>query len=190
MEVLLNKLNNIKQKPVLVYSMGCLLLFAVSFLFTYYLRVIYSPAWMSQIKWSLIIFGFFFALAVCWFVAVKLKNKNMPLFMAILLFVLGMVWVYATPPNQVPDEYTHYLRSYQMAQGQWGFDEKHVFPDDVNSFVKHFPTAHNNGYPAKEGNTVYNRFLEYYDAVEIVLGENDNGTITFYVSEKMLIKSK
>ena len=35
MEVLLNKLNNIKQKPVLVYSMGCLLLFAVSFYLIY-----------------------------------------------------------------------------------------------------------------------------------------------------------
>ena len=181
MEVLLNKLNNIKQKPVLVYSMGCLLLFAVSFLFTYYLRVIYSPAWMGQIKWSLIIFGCFFALAVCWFAAAKLKDKNMPLFMAVLLFVLGMVWVYATPPNQVPDEYTHYLRSYQMAQGQWGFDEKHVFPDDVNSFVQHFPLAHNNGYPAKEGNTVYNRFVEYYDALEKGEKAPNAGIIIFQV---------
>ena len=78
MEVLLNKLNNIKQKPVLVYSMGCLLLFTLSFLFTYYLRVIYSPVWMGQVKWSLIIFAFLFVLAVCWFAFARLKDKNMP----------------------------------------------------------------------------------------------------------------
>ena len=101
--------------------------------------------------------------------------------MSLLLFILGMVFVFATPPNQAPDEQTHFLRSYQMAQGQWGFDQNHIYPDDVNSLIAHFHVAHNNGYPAKEGNTVYNRFLEYYDAVNSGEKAENTGIIIFQV---------
>lgn len=174
-------LTDIKQKPVLIYSMGCLLLFAVSFLFTYYLRVIYSPVWLGQIKGTAAVFFALWLLYTFFVAAAKFKEKNTPLFMALLLFILGTVWTFATPPNQVPDEHTHFLRSMQMAQGQWGFDENHIFPDDVNSFIKHFPQAHNNGYPAKEGNTVYNRFEEYYSALEKGEKAENTGIIIFQV---------
>ncbi|MBQ3008803.1 MAG: DUF2142 domain-containing protein, partial [Oscillospiraceae bacterium] len=174
-------LNNLRQQPVLVYSMGCLLLFAVSFLFTYYLRVIYSPVWLGQINGTAGIFAFLWFMYTAFVLRAKFRKKNTPLFMTILLLVLGVVWTFATPPNQVPDEHTHFLRSMQMAQGQWGFDEHHVFPDDVNSFIKHFPQAHNNGYPAKEGNTVYNRFVEYYDALENGEKAENVGIIIFQV---------
>ncbi len=174
-------INTLKQKPMLIYGIGCLLLFALSFLFTYYLRVIYSPVWLEQIKGTLFIFCGFWALYTAFLLAATQKGKNPALFMAMLLFALGVVWTFATPPNQVPDEHTHFLRSCQMAQGQWGFDEKHVFPDDINSFVKHFPQAHNNGYPAKEGNTVYNRFMEYYAAVNSGEKAPNVGIIIFQV---------
>ncbi len=167
---LLNKTKEIsdtvRQKPMLVYGIGCLLLAVLSFFFTYYLRVIYSPAWLGQIKGTVVISAAFIALWTAFCLASKLKDRNMPLFMSLLLFVLGMVFVYATPPNQVPDENTHFLRSYTMAQGQWGFDENHQFPDDVNLLMQHFPVAYNNGYEAREGATVYHRFAQYAQAVE------------------------
>ncbi|MBQ3587923.1 MAG: DUF2142 domain-containing protein [Oscillospiraceae bacterium] len=185
MDVLANKLrmtvDNLKKKPVLVYSMGCLLLFALSFFFTYYLRVIYSPAWLGQINGTLGIFGALWLVYTAFVLAARFAKNNRSLFMALLLLVLGVVWTFATPPNQVPDEHTHFLRSHQMAQGQWGFDQHHVFPDDVNSFIKHFPQAHNNGYPAKEGNTVYNRFVEYYDALKSGEKAENVGIIIFQV---------
>ena len=96
----------------------------------------------------------------------SLNSEKEALFLSSLLFIMGILWTFATPPNQVPDEQTHYLRRHAMAQGQWGFDREHDYPDDVNSFIRHFPEAHNNGYPAKVGNTMYNRFLEYREAVE------------------------
>lgn len=181
MDGLKNKILSIRQKPVLFYGMGCLLLAVFSFLFVYYLRVIYSPSWLGQIKGSAVVFVFLLALSAAFVISSKLKEKNMPLFMALLLLVMGLVYAFATPPNQVPDEHTHFLRSYAMAQGQWGFDENHVYPDDVNSFALHFPTAHNNGYPAKEGNTVYNRFLEYFAAVESGEKAPNTGIIIFQV---------
>ncbi len=176
-----NLINNIRKKPMLVYGIGCLLLLSLSFFFVYYLRVIYSPAWLGQIKGTLGVFAFVWLMYTAFVLAKRKRKDNLPLFMAKLLFVLGIAWTFATPPNQVPDEQTHYLRSYQMAQGQWGFDEKHVFPDDVNSFIKHFPVAHNNGYPAKEGNTVYNRFVEYSAAIEAGEKAPNSGIIIFQV---------
>ena len=182
---LLNKTKEIfetvRQKPMLVYGIGCLLLTVFSFFFTYYLRVIYSPVWLGQIRGTLFISLAFVALWTAFVLAAKFKDKNQPMFMTLLLFVLGLVFVFATPPNQVPDEQTHYLRSYAMAQGQWGFDENHQYPDDVNLFMKHFHIAHNNGYPAKEGNTVYNRFLEYFSAVEAGDVAENQGIIIFQV---------
>ena len=182
---LLNKtkeiFDTVRQKPMLVYGIGCLLLTVLSFFFTYYLRVIYSPAWLGQINGTLYISAGFVVLWTAFVVAAKFKDKNQPLFMALLLFVLGMVFVFATPPNQVPDEQTHYLRSYAMAQGQLGFDEKHQYPDDVNLFIKHFPIAHNNGYPAKVGNTAYNRFMEYFAALESGAVAENQGIIIFQV---------
>ena len=173
--------DTVRQKPMLVYGIGCLLLAVFSFFFTYYLRVIYSPVWLGQIKGTLVISAAFILLWTAWMVAVRFNGRNQPLFMTALLFVLGMVFVFATPPNQVPDEQTHFLRSYQMAQGQWGFDRYHVYPDDVNSLIAHFHVAHNNGYPAKEGNTVYNRFEEYYAALEAGEKADNYGIIIFQV---------
>ena len=185
LNTLLNKtkeiFDTVRQKPMLVYGIGCLLLPVISFFFTYYLRVIYSPRWLGQLNGTLYISAAFVMLWTAYALAANFKDKNQPLFMTILLFVLGMVFVFATPPNQVPDEQTHYLRSYAMAQGQLGFDENHIYPDDVNLFIKHFPVAHNNGYPAKEGNTVYNRFMEYFAAVENGAAAENTSIIIFQV---------
>ncbi len=176
-----NLINDIRKKPMLVYGIGCLLLFCLSFFFTYYLRVIYSPVWLGQVNGTVGIFVFFWLFYTAFVLAKRKRKDNLPLFMAKLLFILGLAWTFATPPNQVPDEPTHYLRSYQMAQGQWGFDENHIYPDDVNNLVKHFPLAHNNGYPAKVGNTVYNRFQEYFAAIESDEKAPNQGIIIFQV---------
>ncbi len=173
--------NKFSKKPVLLYGMGCLLLFGLAFFFTYYLRVIYSPKWLGQVNGTVGIFAFLWLMFTAFFAAARIRGKNPAAFMALALLALGVMWTFATPPNQIPDEHTHYLRSYQMARGQWGFDEKHIFPDDVNSFVKHFPVAHNNGYPAKVGNTVYNRFVEYFDAIEAGEKAPNQGIIIFQV---------
>lgn len=179
---LLNKtkeiFDTVRQKPMLVYGIGCLLLAVFSFFFTYYLRVIYSPAWLNQINGTLAVSAATILLWTAFALASKFKDKNQPLFMVLLLFVLGMVFVYATPPNQAPDENTHFLRSYTMAQGQWGFDEGHIFPNDVNLLMQHFPVAYNNGYKAREGATVYHRFVAYADAVK---NGSDPGSMSIYI---------
>ncbi|MEG1781963.1 MAG: DUF2142 domain-containing protein [Oscillospiraceae bacterium] len=159
------KLRELRQKPVLLYGMGCFALLIAAVFGVYYIRVIFSPPWLGQIKGTVVIFAILWVLYTAFCVALLIKKRDISLFMSLLLLILGVVFTFATPPNQVPDEQSHFLRAYAMAQGELKFDENHIYPDDVNSFILHFPVMHNNGYPAKEGNTVYNRFSEYFSAI-------------------------
>ena len=159
------KFNYLAKRPVLIFGMGCLLLFIISFFGVYWLRVIYSPAWLGQIKGSLVVFFTLFVVFGIIRFGARFKDKNPRLFLSLCLFVLGVLFAFATPPNQVPDENTHFLRAYSMAEGQWGFDANHIYPNDVRLLMKYFPTAYNNGHPAKQGDTVYDRFTDYKAAV-------------------------
>ena len=179
MDSLKTKFNNLKQKPMLIFGMGCLLIFIFSFFFTYYLRVIYSPVWLGQVKGTAAISVALCTLWGMFYFSSKLKDKD--LFMTILLFVMGLVFCFSTPPNQVPDEQSHFLRSYAMAQGQFGFDENHIYPDDVNLLMKYFPVAYNNSYKAREGQTIYNRFEDYRNALENGEQRDNTGIIIFQV---------
>jgi uncharacterized membrane protein len=160
------RIESFRARPACVIAVGLVILLLLSAFRTYHIRVIYMPRWLGQVQGTLILFFSLSLVSGLFFLLSRLKGKNDALFLSGLLLVLGLLWTFATPPNQVPDEQTHYLRRHAMAQGQWGFDREHVYPDDVNSFIRHFPEAHNNGYPAKVGNTMYNRFLEYRRAVD------------------------
>lgn len=175
------KFNNLAKRPVLIFGMGCLLLFAVSFFGVYWLRVIYSPAWLGQIKGSLAVFFVLFAVFGIIRLGARFKDKNPRLFLSICLFVLGAVFAFATPPNQAPDENTHFLRAYSMAEGQWGFDANHIYPNDVRLLMKYFPTAYNNGHPAKRDDTVYDRFTEYKSALSAGEERGNVSVIIFQV---------
>lgn len=167
------QINNLKQKPMLIYGIGCLLLFCFAFFVIYYVRVIYSPQNLSQISGSLVLFFILFAVAFFAVLSGKIAKNNTALLMSCLIFISGVVFCFVNPPNQAPDEQSHYLRSYAMAMGDFQYDENQVWPNDVNLLIDYFHTAHNNGYPAKEGNTVANRFEEFYTALNS--GEKGEG---------------
>ena len=160
------RIEGMKARPACMIAAGLVILLLLSAFLVYHIRVIYMPEWLGQVQGTLILFLSLSVLGALFLLLSRLEKRNEALFLSSLLFIMGILWTFATPPNQVPDEQTHYLRRHAMAQGQWGFDREHEYPDDVNSFIRHFPEAHNNGYPAKVGNTMYNRFLEYREAVE------------------------
>lgn len=163
----LQKINKLKQKPVLTNSVGCLFMFALSFFFIYRVRVINAPKYIAgmrgQIIYTLGVFAFAMLFVLIFRAAKKRSGENLPLFMSALVFALGVLFSFATPINQVPDENTHFLRGVQMAYGDWGFEEGYVFPDDVNLLMQCFPVAYNNGYPAKDTGIVYDRYSQYYE---------------------------
>jgi uncharacterized membrane protein len=161
-----NAMNKLKNRPMIIkYIIGPVLLFAISAFSVYHMRVIFMPQWLSQWRGTAVLFCF---LAVCYFLFLFFKSaggKNENKFLTGLILVLGLFWAMATPPNQVPDEPSHFLRSYAISQGDFSFDSGHIYPDDVNSFILHFPAAHNNGHKIRPGDTFYNRFIEYENAI-------------------------
>lgn len=151
---------------MLLCGIGYPILFILSGFIVYFWRVVYSPEWLSQIKYTFILFVILSAIYTSVWLAKKLSKGNTAMFMACLIFIAGLIFAFVNPPNQVPDEQTHFLRSYAIAMGDFHFDKNQSWPNDVNLLIEHFPVAHNNGYPAKVGNTVYNRFTEYFTALE------------------------
>ena len=166
-------LNNFKQKPMLQCGIGCLLLFCTAFFAVYFVRVVYSPQWLSQLGGTFGLFGIFVAVAALSLLAKKLSKGNTALFMSLLIFLSGTLFVFITPPNQVPDEPSHFLRGYAMGMGDFAFDEEQEWPNDVNLLIDNFPIAYRNGYPAEKGNTIFTQFNNYFE--DLKNGEKGTG---------------
>ena len=173
--------DSMKHKPVLLCGIGCFVLFCFAFFTIYYVRVMFEPHWVTQLNGTLVLFGILFAVVAAALLAKKLCKNNRALFMALLLFIVGMVFVFVTPPNQAPDEQSHFLRSYAMGMGDFQFDEGQVWPNDVYLLMDAFPIAYNNGYPARETYTVANRFDMYFNSLNNGTRGNPIGIIIFQI---------
>ena len=160
-----NALLSARQKPVLLYGAGGFMLAALSFFTIYFVRVVYEPRWITQLGGTLVLFGIFAAVAALALLAKKLCRNNTALLMTALIFIVGVLFCFVTPPNQVPDEASHYLRSYAMGMGDFQFDENQQWPNDVYLLMEAFPVAYRNGYPAEKGCTILDRFDIYFDSV-------------------------
>lgn len=161
-----NITDNLKQKPMLLSGIGCLLLFCIAFFAVYFVRVVHSPQWISQIKGTMVLFGILLALSVFVVIAKNFSKKNTALFMTCLIFISGVFFAFINPPNQVPDEPSHFLRSYAMAMGDFHYDQQQQWPNDVNLLMDYFPSAYRNGHPAKKGNTILTCYENYHNALE------------------------
>ena len=60
---------------------------------------------------------------------------------AACILLCGMLFVFANPPMQTPDETDHYLRTYAISMGHFDFDAERGYPEDVNELVAAFPGA-------------------------------------------------
>lgn len=71
---------------------------------------------------------------------------------AAALLCAGLLFCFANPPLQSPDEASHYLRAYSVSRGHLNFDYERGYPDDVNALEQAFPAAWvnaNNGHALK-----------------------------------------
>lgn len=114
---------------------------------------------------------------------------------AILLFACGLLYVFANPPMQAPDEYTHYLRTVRISQGQLTFDGETPFEPEVAGLYNSFPGAWVNAHTSMgvlDGEKYYNtagyalkqygedgQVLSVWDSFAAYLnGENTEGKVT------------
>lgn len=165
--------DNLKQKPILLCGIGCLLLFCGAFFAVYFVRVVYSPGWLGQVNGTLALFGIMATVAALSFGAKRISKNNTAVFMTLLIFISGVFFAFITPPNQVPDEPSHFLRGYAMGMGDFEFNEEQEWPNDVKLLMDNFPAAYRNGHPAEKGNTIFTNFQNYFD--DLANGEEGTG---------------
>ena len=60
---------------------------------------------------------------------------------AVCIFLCGLLFAFANPPLQTPDEADHYLRTYAISTGHFDFDASRTYPDDVAYLLEAFPGA-------------------------------------------------
>lgn len=60
---------------------------------------------------------------------------------AVCILLCGVLFAFANPPMQTPDETDHYLRTYAISMGRFDFDAKRGYPLDVDELVAAFPGA-------------------------------------------------
>lgn len=121
----------------------------------YYWRVFYSygqypfahipAAALTALVCGVLVCG----LAAAW--AVRRFVKSFCAKAAAAIFCVGLLFVFVNPPLQAPDEHSHFLRAYSMAQGHFDFDGARQYPDDVSALMASFGVAWTN---AHDGSTI------------------------------------
>ncbi|MFI3168576.1 MAG: DUF2142 domain-containing protein [Faecalibacterium sp.] len=120
---------------------GFLLSEAALMVLVYYWRVFYyldarsfPNALLSGcvLGFGAVVYGLCLALA---------RVKNLPVKAAIAAFAVGLIFVFANPPLQVPDEQVHFLRAYAISEGHFDFDQSRAYPETIDLFIASFPGA-------------------------------------------------
>ena len=60
---------------------------------------------------------------------------------AACILLCGILFAFANPPLQTPDETEHYLRTYAISMGRFDFDADRGYPEDVSCLMAAFPGA-------------------------------------------------
>lgn len=60
---------------------------------------------------------------------------------ALCILLCGILFAFANPPLQTPDETEHYLRTYAISMGRLDFDADRGYPEDVSRLLHTFPGA-------------------------------------------------
>ncbi len=158
---IINKIINIKQKPLLMYGLCGIVLLPLSFFIVYYYRVLYEPDWLDQGTFTLLLYAVLMLIYTTMVLLLKKYSKSSALILSAVVFVVCLIFALATPVNQVPDENLHFLRAHSMAQGQFGFDQYHEYPKDTIALMQSFPGAYLHGYSY----SIAQRYELYFELV-------------------------
>ncbi len=66
------------------------------------------------------------------FLSAHFLRENPALKTAAFIVLAGLLFVFANPPLQAPDEGEHFLRAYSIGGGNFLFDQQEDYPDDVD----------------------------------------------------------
>lgn len=105
----------------------------------YFWRVVFLlPPELPAVPFTLAVMGLFSLLYAAFFLITRLKSEDLCLRAALLVFMTGLLFVFATAPLQAPDENKHYLRAVAISQGHFNYDYTIAYPNDVDLLVEYF----------------------------------------------------
>ncbi|MBR2670908.1 MAG: DUF2142 domain-containing protein [Oscillospiraceae bacterium] len=81
------------------------------------------------------------------------------------ILVVGIVFSFATGPLQIPDETTHYMRAYAMAEGSFRYDYDHEYPNDMRLLYDYFPGEFYNVIQSDDRGSIPSGIRGYLSAV-------------------------
>ncbi len=144
MEKTLQKIKVFCKKPAVYQTAGYLALQLCMVAMVYYWRVFYGYTGSALKLTALCCLA---ATAVYVVVLLTVRYvKTFPTKAAIAIAVCGIVFCFANPPLQAPDESVHYLRSYSISKGWLNFDHDRTYPNDVAALLSAFPGAWTNAH--------------------------------------------
>lgn len=127
-------------KPAVRWVIALLAAVALGVGWAYYWRVFYYlDARFAPLATTGLCVGA--AVAVVAVVALLRRMRCFAVRGAVCVLLCGLLFAFANPPLQTPDETDHYLRTYAISQGRFDFDAERVYPDDVAALVHAFPGA-------------------------------------------------
>lgn len=91
------------------------------------------------------------------------------------IFLCGVLFCFANPPLQTPDETQHYLRSYSLSQGKLDFDYQRSYPADVAKLVESFPGAWVNSHTSQGMTTDEDGNPKAYTSAGYALKQTEEG---------------
>ena len=143
---------------------GFVLLMALCVLLVYYWRVFYylDARGVSALPLTAGVCGIAAGLYAAALLCVRLCRGFAPR-AALVVFGCGLLFVFANPPMQVPDEGQHYLRAYRISEGVFDFDASRAYPADVDRLMEAFPGAWVNGHTSAGTRTNSEGAQEIYD---------------------------
>ncbi len=148
---------------------------AVAVFTVYYWRVFYSFDGTGAVKLTVLAAAVFSLLYFAVFCTVRFA-RTLAAKTALLLAVVGACTAVISPPMQVPDEASHYLRAYAISMGRFDFDATRGYPQDVDMLMECFPAAYTN---ANDGAAI----KQYYTLQD----PEDVGSTKIPDGEKLLI---
>ena len=132
--------NDPKRRAVLVWGLALAAAALAGLVWSYCWRVFFYLDSRCPALWSTAGCVAFCLLAVG---AVALVRR-LPGFAArgiACILLCGVLFAFANPPLQTPDETDHYLRTYAISLGRFNFDYDRTYPEDVARLVEAFPGA-------------------------------------------------
>ncbi len=154
MQTTQNKEKNSKQRSELLkWGLGYVVVLLSAVGLIYYWRVNYlNLRGFSPLTATLLAAGLFSLLYLIVFLAARLQRGGLPLKAAILIFAAGLLFAFANPPLQAPDESMHFLRAWAMSEGHFEYNQQQQYPRDVNLLLEKFSAFYNWYHPTTKIN--------------------------------------